>query len=158
MCPKQSNSLRIYVYPLIPAIIPTIIVDKQLVISNINDLSLKPLFNSISRINPLPHKKRALSQIEHRQVRCTFNLRRCASRYIPPQSILRCHHPKRLQILIQRLQIVPFIDLHRVQNRPCILLENEHSVPPYEIRIIFLDQEFRKNLRMDLAISLTMST
>ena len=64
ICMKKCNSLTIHVQPLIPDILPTIIMNKHLILSNINDLGLQPLPYRILNINPLTNLNFSIFIIE----------------------------------------------------------------------------------------------
>ena len=61
---KSSNSRRTHFNPFIPSCAPTIVVDIDHIIPNLNYLSFKPLVNSIFHINPLSDFILRLIEIE----------------------------------------------------------------------------------------------
>lgn len=154
---KESESFAVHWKPFVPSCTPSIVVNEHLVTSDVNYLCLQPLINRILCINPLAKDPlRSLALIK------------CLKRLIFSREIclilLNVSHLKKMlecsDTLEQGFATFSLVHMHGGQVLSRVLLKNQSSIPPHEIRFIFkraMIIKARCNLLIVRAISETRS-
>ena len=88
MCSEHCQSVRIGVYPFVPANSPAVIMNKYLILSHVDYLSLQPLFNGVFHIKPRADFILSFLQLILLQVLVIFRIFVCIGPLLSKPSIL----------------------------------------------------------------------